>query len=71
MACVDAKSDETAQMIVATWGTLSTLPEAVRPGKEDNRYQLKRCRKFQQDATKAIFSSIEQRKQRDALLTTG
>lgn len=71
MAGVDANSDETAHMIVAAWGTLSTLPEAVRLGKENSRDQLKRSRKFQQDATKAIFSGIVQRKQRDALLTTG
>lgn len=70
MAGVDVNSDETAHMIVAAWGTLSTLPEAVRLGKENNRDQLKRSRKFQQEATKAIFSGIEQRKQRDALLTT-
>lgn len=62
---------KTAHLTIAAWGTLSTLPEAVRTGKEDNRDQLKRCRKFQQDATKAIFSGIEQRKQRDALVTTG
>ena len=70
MAGVNVNSDETAQMIVAAWGTLSALPEAVRLGKENNRDQLKRSRKFQQEATKAIFSGIEQRKQRDALLTT-
>ncbi|WP_411709204.1 hypothetical protein [Corynebacterium sp. LaCa116] len=35
MARVDANSDETAHMIVAAWGTLSTLTEAVRLGKED------------------------------------
>ena len=70
MAGIDANSDETAHMIVIARGTLSTLPEAVRLGKEDNRDQLKRSRKFQQDATKAIFSGIEQRTQRDALLTT-
>lgn len=58
-------------MIVAAWGTLSTLPEAARLGKEDDRNQFKRCRKCQQAATKAIFSGIEQRIQRYALLTTG
>ena len=70
MAGVDANSDDTAQMIVAAWGTLSTRPEAVRLGKENSRDQLKRSRKFQQEATSAIFNGIEQRKQRDALLTT-
>ncbi|WP_186302145.1 hypothetical protein [Corynebacterium singulare] len=50
---------------------MSTLPEAARLGKENNRDQRKRSRKFQQDATKAIFSGIEQRIQRDALLTAG
>ncbi|HCG3159914.1 TPA: hypothetical protein NJT60_002708, partial [Corynebacterium striatum] len=67
---VDVNSDETAQMIVAAWGTLSAQPEAVRLGKENSSEQLKRSRKFQQEATKAIFDGIEQRKQRDALLTT-
>jgi len=33
MAGVDANSDETAHMIVTAWGTLTTLPEAVRLGK--------------------------------------
>ena len=70
MAGVDVNSDETAQMIVAAWGTLSSSTEAVRLGKENNRDQLKRSRKFQQEATRAIFDGIEQRKQRDALLTT-
>lgn len=70
MAGVDVSSDETAQMIVAAWGTLSSSPVAVRLGKENNREQLKRSRKFQQEATSAIFDGIEQRKQRDALLTT-
>lgn len=70
MAGVDVNSDETAQMIVAAWGTLSSSPVAVRLGKENNREQLKRSRKFQQEATSAIFDGIEQRKQRDALLTT-
>lgn len=70
MAGVDVNSDETAQMIVAAWGTLSAQPEAVRLGKENSSEQLKRSRKFQQEATKAIFDGIEQRKQRDALLTT-
>ena len=70
MAGVDVNSDETAQMIVAAWGTLSAQPEAMRLGKENSSEQLKRSRKFQQEATKAIFDGIEQRKQRDALLTT-
>lgn len=70
MAGVDVNSDETAQMIVAAWGTLSAQPEAVRLGKENSSDQLKRSRKFQQEATKAIFDGIAQRKQRDALLTT-
>ena len=71
MAGVNANSDEIAHMIVAAWGTLSTLPEAARLGKENNRDRLKHSRKVQQEATKAIFNGIEQRTQRDALLTTG
>lgn len=62
MAGVDVNSDETAQMIVAAWGTLSAQPEAVRLGKENSSEQLKRSRKFQQEATKAIFDGVEQRK---------
>ena len=61
MAGADANSDKTAHMIIAAWGTLSTLPEAVRLGKEDTRDQLKHSRKVQQEATKTIFSGIEQR----------
>lgn len=53
------------------WGTLSTLPESVCLGKENNRDRLKRSHKFQQEATKAICSGIEKRIQCDALLTTG
>ena len=71
MAGVNANSDETAHMFVAAWGTLSTLPEAARLGKENNRDRLKRSRKFQKDTTKAICSSIEQRLQRYSLLTAG
>lgn len=71
MAGVNANSDETAHMFVAAWGTLSTLPEAARLGKENNRDRLKRSRKFQKDATKAICSGIEKRIQCDALLTAG
>ena len=71
MAGVNANSDEIAHMIVAAWGTLSTLPEAARLGKENNRDRLKHSRKVQQEATKAIFNGIEQRTQRDALLSTG
>ena len=69
LAGIDTDSAGTAQLIVAAWGTLSSRPEAVRLGKENSSDQLKRSRKFQQEATKAIFSGIEQRKQRDALLT--
>ena len=71
MAGVDVNSDETAHMIVDAWGTLSTLPEAVRLGKENNRDRRKRSRKFQKDTTKASFSGIEKRIQYDALLTAG
>ena len=71
MAGVNANSDEIAHMIVAAWGTLSTLPEATRRGNENNRDRLKRSRKFQKVTTKASFSGIEKRIQYDALLTTG
>ena len=69
MAGVDVTSGETAQMIVAAWGTLSEQPEARKLGRTNSKEQLKRSKKFQGHATKAIFSGIEERKQRDALLS--
>lgn len=70
MAGVDVTSGETAQMIVAAWGTLSERPEARKLGRTNNKEQLKRSKRFQGEATKAIFSGIEERKQRDALLSS-
>lgn len=70
VAGVDATSGETAQMIVAAWGTLSEQPEARKLGRTNNKEQLKRSKRFQGEATKAIFSGIEERKQRDALLSS-
>lgn len=58
-------------MIVAAWGTLSTLPEAARLGKEINRDRLKRSHKFQKVTTKTICSGNEKRIQCDTLLTAG
>lgn len=70
MAGVDVTSGETAQMIVAAWGTLSAQPEALKLGRTNNKEQLKRSKRFQGEATKAIFSGIAERKQRDALLSS-
>lgn len=70
MAGVDVTSGQTAQMIVAAWGTLSKQPEARKLGRTNNKEQLKRSKKFQGEATKAIFSGIAERKQRDALLSS-
>ena len=70
MAGVDVTSGETAQMIVAAWGTLSAQPEALKLGRTNNKDQLKRSKRFQGEATKAIFSGIAERKQRDALLSS-
>ena len=70
LAGVDVTSGETAQMIVAAWGTLSEQPEARKLGRTNNKEQLKRSKKFQGEATRAIFSGIEERKQRDALLSS-
>ncbi|MCG7257409.1 MULTISPECIES: type I restriction endonuclease subunit R [Corynebacterium] len=70
LAGVDVSSGETAQMIVAAWGTLSQQPEARKLGRTNNKEQLKRSKRFQGEATKAIFSGIEERKQRDALLSS-
>ena len=70
MAGVDVTSGETAQMIVAAWGTLSEQPEARKLGRTNNKEQLKRSKKFQSHATNAIFSGIAERKQRDALLSS-
>lgn len=70
MAGVDVTSGETAQMIVAAWGTLSTQPEALKLGRTNNKDQLKRSKRFQDEATKAIFSGIAERQQRDALLSS-
>lgn len=70
LAGVDVTSGETAQMIVAAWGTLSEQPEARKLGRTNNKDQLKRSKKFQGEATRAIFSGIEERKQRDALLSS-
>lgn len=70
LAGVDVTSGETAQMIVAAWGTLSEQPEARKLGRTNNKDQLKRSKRFQGEATKAIFSGIEERKQRDALLSS-
>ena len=63
LAGVDVTSGETAQMIVAAWGTLSEQPEARKLGRTNNKEQLKRSKKFQGEATRAIFSGIEERKQ--------
>ncbi|SDS09130.1 type I restriction endonuclease subunit R [Corynebacterium timonense] len=70
MAGVDLHSGETANMIVAAWGTLAQQPQAVKLGKTNSKDQLKRSKKFQTEATKAILSGIEERKQRDALLSS-
>ena len=70
MAGVDVTSGQTAQMIVAAWGTLSKQPEARKLGRTNNKEQLKRSKKFQGEAMKAIFSGIAERKQRDALLSS-
>lgn len=70
LAGVDVDSSETGQMIVAAWGTLSKQPVAVKLGKENTKEQLKRSKKFKTEATRAIFSGIEQRKQRDALVSS-
>lgn len=70
MAGVDVTSGETAQMIVAAWGTLSAQPEALKLGRTNNKEQLKRSKRFQGEATKAIFSGIAERQQRDALLSS-
>ncbi|MCT2338585.1 type I restriction endonuclease subunit R [Corynebacterium sp. p3-SID1056] len=70
LAGVDVTSGETAQMIVAAWGTLSEQTEARKLGRTNNKEQLKRSKKFQGEATRAIFSGIEERKQRDALLSS-
>lgn len=70
MAGVDVTSGETAQMVVAAWGTLSAQPEALKLGRTNNKEQLKRSKRFQGEATKAIFSGIAERKQRDALLSS-
>ena len=70
MAGVDVTSGETAQMIVAAWGTLSAQPEALKLGRTNNKDQLKRSKRFQGEATKAIFSGIAERQQRDALLSS-
>lgn len=69
MAGVDVSSGETAQLIVAAWGTLSAQPEARKLGRTNSKEQLKRSKRFQDEAMKAIFSGIEERKQRDALLS--
>ena len=45
-------------------------PVAVKLGKENTKEQLKRSKKFKTEATRAIFSGIEQRKQRDALVSS-
>lgn len=70
MAGVDVSSGETSRMIVAAWGTLSERPEARKLGRTNTKEQLKRSKKFQNEATRAIFSGIEERKQRDALLSS-
>lgn len=70
MAGVDVTSGETAHMIVAAWGTLSAQPEALKLGRTNNKEQLKRSKRFQDEATKAIFSGIAERQQRDALLSS-
>lgn len=70
LAGVDVSSGETAQMIVAAWGTLSERPEARKLGRTNTKEQLKRSKKFQTEATRAIFAGIEERKQRDALLSS-
>lgn len=70
MAGVDVTSGQTSQMIVAAWGTLSAQPEALKLGRTNNKEQLKRSKRFQGEATKAIFSGIAERKQRDALLSS-
>lgn len=70
LAGVDVDSGDTAQMIVAAWGTLSSQPAAVKLGQENTKEQLKRSKRFKAEATRAIFSGIEQRKQRDALVSS-
>lgn len=70
MAGVDLHEGETANMIVAAWGTLAQQPEAVKLGRTNSKDQLKRSKKFQTQATKAILSGIEERQQRDALLSS-
>lgn len=70
LAGVDVDSGDTAQMIVAAWGTLSSQPAAVKLGQENSKEQLKRSKRFKAEATRAIFSGIEQRKQRDALVSS-
>lgn len=70
MAGVDVTSGATAHMIVAAWGTLSAQPEALKLGRTNNKEQLKRSKRFQDEATKAIFSGIAERQQRDALLSS-
>ena len=70
LAGVDVDSDDTAQMIVAAWGTLSNQPAAVKLGQENSKEQLKRSKLFKVEAKRAIFSGIEQRKQRDALVSS-
>lgn len=70
VAGVDVSSGETAQLIVTAWGTLSEQSEARKLGRTNSKEQLKRSKKFQGEATKAIFSGIEERKQRDALLSS-
>ena len=70
MAGVDVTSGATAHMIVAAWGTLSAQPEALKLGRTNNKEQLKRSKRFQGEATKAIFSGIAERQQRDALLSS-
>ena len=69
MADIDVSNEETRQMIVAAWGTLSKQPEVIKLGRTNTKEQLKRSKKFQTEATKAVLDGIEARKKRDALLS--
>lgn len=69
MAGVKVGDEATAQMIVAAWGSLKQQTEAVKLGRTNTAEQLKRSKKFTNAAKRVIFAEIEERRQRDALMT--
>ncbi|TVS23110.1 type I restriction endonuclease subunit R [Corynebacterium sanguinis] len=68
-AGVDVGTGETSSIVVAAWGSLAARPVAVQIGRENDLDQLRRSKKFNREAKKAIMDVVDERKKVDALLS--